>query len=204
MANYYDMDNRQQEIYNLTSLLESPASPIGDWKIAKYHECVLAGEEPPYDIAELHTRRQEVRDKITALQFELKDTTTIDPTHYWLPGDTYSTPPRTLEKRGPFPEDAIFERPAKNADEILADAKVERAAAVNKITVEVDGMIFDGDEKAQERMARAVVMADSLEEKTNWVLHDNTVAQVSAGQLKQACRLAGQKQTELWTVPYEG
>ncbi len=85
----------------------------------------------------------------------------------------------------------------------LAQAKVKRAAAVASITVEVDGMVFDGDEVAQERMARAVLMAESYEEKTTWVLADNTVAMVTADQLRRACRAAGQAQTALWTVPYE-
>jgi len=77
-----------------------------------------------------------------------------------------------------------------------------RASAVSKITVEVDGMTFDGDEKAQERMARAVVLADSMDETTEWVLADHTVAHVTAAQLKRACKLAGLAQTQLWTVPY--
>ena len=85
---------------------------------------------------------------------------------------------------------------------LLTEAKTKRAEEVASITVEIDGMVFDGDEKAQERMARAVTMADSLDEETEWVLHDNTVATVTAGQLKRACREAGKKQTELWIVPY--
>lgn len=84
----------------------------------------------------------------------------------------------------------------------LAQAKAERAAAVAAITVEIDGMVFDGDEKAQERMARAVSMADSLDEETEWVLHDSTVAIVTADQLRRACRAAGKAQTELWVKPY--
>lgn len=80
--------------------------------------------------------------------------------------------------------------------------KATRASAVSKITVEVDGMVFDGDEKAQERMARAVVLADSMDEQTEWVLADHTVAIVTAAQLKKACKLAGLAQTQLWTVPY--
>lgn len=86
---------------------------------------------------------------------------------------------------------------------VLAQAKAERSEAVSKITVEVDSMTFDGDEKAQERMARAVLMAESPEEQTAWVLADNTVAMVTADQLRRACRAAGQAQTALWTVPYE-
>ena len=91
--------------------------------------------------------------------------------------------------------------------EALAQAKAERAAAVAAITVTVDGMVFDGDEKAQERMARTVTAAtatgEGMDATTTWVLHDNTVALVTADQLKRACRAAGKAQTALWTVPYE-
>lgn len=89
------------------------------------------------------------------------------------------------------------------AAQALAQAKAERAAAVAAITVTVDGMVFDGDEKSQERMSRAVNMADSMDEETEWVLHDNTVAIVTAAQLRRACRAAGKAQTALWTKPYE-
>ena len=89
----------------------------------------------------------------------------------------------------------------------LLNAKAERAKAVASITVEVDGMVFDGDEKAQDRMARAITMFTSsglpADTTTSWVLADNTVAQVTIGQLTQALLLAGQAQTELWTKPYE-
>lgn len=88
----------------------------------------------------------------------------------------------------------------------LKNAKEERAQAVAAITVEVDGMVFDGDETAQERMARTVAVATAngmpMTTETTWVLADNTVAQVTLQQLAQACLLAGQKQTELWTLPY--
>lgn len=101
--------------------------------------------------------------------------------------------------------------PAKPKDvaeaEALAQAKAERAAAVASITVTVDGMVFDGDEVAQERMARTVTAATatvaSMDDTTTWVLHDNTVAQVTIRQLATALRLAGEAQTALWTRPYE-
>ena len=61
----------QQEIYNLMSQLTSGASDIGDWKIAKHQEYILAGLEPPYDIAELHAKRQAVRDRINELREQI-------------------------------------------------------------------------------------------------------------------------------------
>jgi hypothetical protein len=67
--------------------------------------------------------------------------------------------------------------------------------------------VFDGDEKAQERMARTVTAATatgaSMDDTTTWILHDNTVAQVTVRQLATALRMAGEAQTALWTVPYQ-
>lgn len=90
----------------------------------------------------------------------------------------------------------------------LAEAKAERAQAVEKIVVTVDGMKFDGDETAQGRMGRTIAAAIALgvdiETYTQtWVLADNTVAQVTIKQLAQALKLAGEAQTALWTIPYE-
>ena len=70
------MDNdekqrKQQEIYNLTSQLSSTYSEIGDWKIVKTYEARMNNEADPYDFAALTKERQEIRDKINALQAEI-------------------------------------------------------------------------------------------------------------------------------------
>lgn len=89
----------------------------------------------------------------------------------------------------------------------LARLKAERAEAVKNIVVEVDGMKFNGDEESQDRIDRTITAATAAgygpDDTTTWVLWDNTVATVSIKQLAQALLLAGQKQTELWTIPYE-
>lgn len=89
----------------------------------------------------------------------------------------------------------------------LLKAKQERSKKVSQITVEVDGMIFDGDETSQERMSRAITAAlasnMTTDTTTTWVLHDNSVATPTIAQLATALRLAGEEQTKLWTVPYE-
>ncbi len=67
-------EERQQKcskVACLTADLSSAASDIGDWKVAKCYEYALAGLEPPYDITELHAKRQAVRDQINALRAEL-------------------------------------------------------------------------------------------------------------------------------------
>jgi hypothetical protein len=93
--------------------------------------------------------------------------------------------------------------PEEQEAQNLAIAKRERAAKVAAITVEVDGMVFDGDEQAQSRMARAITAAETARlESTVWVLADNTVATVTKAQLQQALAKAMIAMSELWTYPY--
>lgn len=68
------IDNIQSiraEILLLQAKLTSCNSEIGDWKVAKCYEYSLIGEEAPYDIAALHSKRQLIRDKINELQSNL-------------------------------------------------------------------------------------------------------------------------------------
>ena len=102
------------------------------------------------------------------------------------------------------------EKPQEQIEaEALAQAKQERAEAVKTITVEVDGLIFDGDEDSQTRMARTITASQALglpEDSTiSWAMADtnaNKVEQVTIAQLSKALYLAGCKQSELWCKPY--
>ena len=123
-----------------------------------------------------------------------KDTTL----HYqWYEGDDL------LEGEGTEPE---LEPVDESEEAELARLRAERAEAVSKITVEVDGMVFDGDEISQNRIARTITAATAAgygpDDTTTWVLHDNTVAKVTIKQLSQALLAAGLKQTGLWIIPY--
>ena len=83
----------------------------------------------------------------------------------------------------------------------LVTAKAEREDYVSKIVVDVDGMMFDGDETSQDRMARSIIALD-LGEKVQWVLADNTIKMVTRAQLREALRKAGKAQTAIWSDPY--
>lgn len=92
----------------------------------------------------------------------------------------------------------------EKAAQALEEAKRLRAAKVAAITVEVDGLVFDGDEMAQSRMARAITAAETSGlDKTTWVLADNTVSEVTKAQLQQALSKAMIAMGEVWTEPYE-
>lgn len=118
--------------------------------------------------------------------------------HYqWYEGEDL------LEGEGTEP---VLEPVDESEEAELARLRAERAAAVSKITVEVDGMVFDGDETSQDRIARTITAATAAgygpDDTTTWVLHDNIVATVTIKQLSQALLAAGLKQTELWVIPY--
>ena len=68
-----EAESIRQEIGSLVSALDSPASPIGDWKVVKIYEARLKGEEDPYDYEELAAQRQEARNRINELQTQLME-----------------------------------------------------------------------------------------------------------------------------------
>ena len=68
-----NIQEKQQEIINLQAHLASKNSEIGDYKIIKCYEAALLGKKDmPYDAKTLIAERQKVRDKINALQEEIK------------------------------------------------------------------------------------------------------------------------------------
>ena len=75
--------------------------------------------------------------------------------------------------------------------------KYNRQKLLDTLTVEVDGMVFDGDEVSQGRMARASLSMQGSE-TIQWVLANNEKATVTKEQLAFALRLAGAKQAEFW------
>ena len=131
---------------------------------------------------------------------------------YYVTADGYYGTPKEMKDYGDLPEGCSFDRPPMTTEEQakadLDAAKAERATQVGRLTVTVDGMVFDADETSQNRMSRVVAGAQALGVDLNtttqiWVLADNTVATPTIAQLAQALKLAGEAQTALWTVPYQ-
>lgn len=108
----------------------------------------------------------------------------------------------------PMPERPQHKTIEQDRAEILIDGisineylfRAKRAAAVNSITVEVDGLVFDGDEQSQRRMLAAIhASEDAGIVSTIWRLADNTEAAVTVEQIRQAHSLAIIEQGKLWT-----
>lgn len=102
----------------------------------------------------------------------------------------------------------VFENSAWDGEKVVAalppleqmkQARAKQVAAI-KVTTSA-GNTFDGDEVSQGRMARAITaMVDA--DTTAWVLADSTVIEVSREELREALRLAGEAQTEIWIGIY--
>ena len=58
----------RNKIDELKASLTSNDSVIGDYRITKCYEASLIGLDMPYDIADLHLKRQSVRDEINKLE----------------------------------------------------------------------------------------------------------------------------------------
>jgi hypothetical protein len=98
-------------------------------------------------------------------------------------------------------------------DSLLDPLRVEKAAAdreqkkaarqifVDKITVTVNGKVFDGDETAQTRMNRAItILTHKSLTSTLWILANNDAVFVTLEELVDALYLAGVAQTNAWAI----
>lgn len=77
----FDLRNAlNAERASLMSSLSANTSDIGDWKIAKIQEARMMGEQGPYDLVELSTRRRAARIRINEIDIELRKLDGTEPT----------------------------------------------------------------------------------------------------------------------------
>lgn len=77
----FDLRNAlNAERASLMSSLSANTSAIGDWKIAKIQEARMMGEQDPYDLVELSTRRRAARIRINEIDIELARLDGTEPT----------------------------------------------------------------------------------------------------------------------------
>jgi len=87
---------------------------------------------------------------------------------------------------------------ASELGERLKEWKIERATAVDNIVVEFNGSSFQGNEKSQDRMSRAINALPDDETTVNWVTSDNSVEQLTKLDLQAILALSGAEQSRLW------
>ena len=107
---------------------------------------------------------------------------------------------KLLEVDNPYLEDGVTYRELTDAELapiINADWKKERESNVEKIKVEYQGVIYQGDEVSQTRMIRALSVMDD-EDTTTWIAKDNSIQVITKEDLRSIARLAGIEQTKLW------
>lgn len=74
----------------------------------------------------------------------------------------------------------------------------ERLVSRIKVTTST-GKVFDGDEKSQERILRAINIATITgDTTTQWKMADNTIIEVTLEELKEALALAGKEMSRIW------
>lgn len=61
----------EAELRILRSSLQANTSEVGDWKVIKALEYQLTGQKVPYDMAELNSERQKIRDRINEIEMAL-------------------------------------------------------------------------------------------------------------------------------------
>ena len=83
---------------------------------------------------------------------------------------------------------------------VTVNLYVQRESAVSSITITTTSdKTFDGDEKSQDRMLRAISIASIMgQTETQWKLADNTIVMVTLDELKEALALAGQEMSRIW------
>ena len=71
ISRYMERDRQSELILDIESLKSELQS--SDYKVIKCAEAMVVGAEMPYDVASLHTVRQELRDKINELEKAMSD-----------------------------------------------------------------------------------------------------------------------------------
>lgn len=98
---------------------------------------------------------------------------------YWLPGDEYGTPARTMKELGALPEGAVFEAPEKPLSMMIEEKTAAFKAARNAeeiAPIEWNGNLYDYDADSRDRMSikRRNIEDNGGTGTIKWTLADNT------------------------------
>ena len=105
---------------------------------------------------------------------------------YWLPEDKYGAPARVMKELGALPEGAMLTPPEQTLDDVktvkIASLKADRDR-LEVEDIEVDGHLYDYDEKARERINNAIIALQASNGSIQWTLADNNSVLVTAQDL---------------------
>lgn len=119
-------------------------------------------------------------------------------TKMWQWFDVYRVWEKSPKQEDMFPQPTVESVTEGIVNHLRDTFKAYRSSQVDSLKVTVDGLLFDGDEKSQQRMNVAINAAIDDVETVKWALADNTIADVTRPQLKQALRLAGKAMEAIW------
>ena len=105
---------------------------------------------------------------------------------YWLDTDEYGTPARKMEKLGVLPANAVLTAPTKTLEQVKADKILDLKTQRDTLEVEdieVNGHLYDYDEKARERINNAIIALQASNGSILWTLANNNSVLVTAQDL---------------------
>ena len=97
----------------------------------------------------------------------------------------------------PEPEFTPEEEKENSSQSVTNQYKIIRDKSVLALTVIVDTLTFDANERSQLRMATRIASMTMIE-TARWKLHDNSWALVTGSQLKKVLKLAAEETTKIW------
>lgn len=84
------------------------------------------------------------------------------------------------------------------AEQMYQDWKVKRQESIDNIEVTYNSIIYQGDEKSQDRMSRAINGLTNDTDTIDWVAKDNSIHPLTKIDLKNVLGLAGAEQSRIW------
>jgi len=99
---------------------------------------------------------------------------------------------------GQEPQELLDDLDYKTPEEQLTERKQQRKLLVSQITVEYNGVIYQGDEKSQDRLSRAINGLPDDSTVIEWIAKDNSTHNLNKQVLKDILFLCGSEQSRIW------
>lgn len=98
------------------------------------------------------------------------------------------------------PEEVAQYKADRLAKQTVTDWKTNRQTEVDNIEVNYNGIIYQGDEISQTRMARALSVMSDTDIFDGWVSKDNSLHSLTKADFIAILKTAGAKQSAIWNA----